>query len=149
MSHELLIPGCNTVWLTRNSGCPAVNAVALGFQPNAGPLYSAVADTPVGRIPGKAKDNTCWYSLNGREECTDQFWWVCSPSKVSSYRGNFPKNPITGGYQHDGTGIYYLVVADTPYGTIPGKIRPGSNQCSYAYGGREETSSQFSYVVLK
>ncbi|XP_074646735.1 uncharacterized protein LOC141902760 [Tubulanus polymorphus] len=148
MANEFLIPGYPMIWLARNTGQPATSAVTLAYQNDAGPLYLAVADTNIGRIPGKAMKGTCWYSINGKEEETAAFWWICASSQLKLYRGDFPRGPLASGYQHDGSGLYYSVVADTSYGTIPGKICASSRLCSYPYGGKEHTTDNFSYVIF-
>eukprot|EP01123_Difflugia_compressa_P015944 TRINITY_DN935_c0_g1_i1.p1 TRINITY_DN935_c0_g1~~TRINITY_DN935_c0_g1_i1.p1 ORF type:complete len:393 (+),score=76.36 TRINITY_DN935_c0_g1_i1:38-1216(+) len=50
------------------------------------------------------------------------------------------------GYQNDGQGTVYCVVANTTHGTVPGKGK-GRN-CYYPYGGREHATSDFSWVVV-
>jgi hypothetical protein len=50
----------------------------------AGVLWCAVALTPYGKIPGKAKGNTCWYSYDGVEKCCSDFLFVgVDPSAAS------------------------------------------------------------------
>jgi len=64
--------------MEQNRGRPPSNAVAAGFQNDgAGTVYAAIAQTPQGNIPGKAKDNTCWYPYGGKEQSTSNFMWVC------------------------------------------------------------------------
>ena len=41
-----------------------------------GNLWCAVANTPHGKIPGKASKGTCWYSYNGGEHLTQDFEYV-------------------------------------------------------------------------
>ena len=41
-----------------------------------GPIYSAIADTEWGAIPGKAIGDTCWFSYDGKEMETSNFSWV-------------------------------------------------------------------------
>ena len=57
--------------LYKNDGYgPPVYDLKVGSQKigaAAGELYAAVAITEQGKIPGKAKDNTCWYSYHGNE----------------------------------------------------------------------------------
>ncbi len=49
----------------------------IGFQNDgAGYHYAVIAETPHGRVPGKAKDYTCWYPYDGREHITHDFCWV-------------------------------------------------------------------------
>ena len=49
----------------------------IGFQNDGGGQHHAViADTPHGRIPGKAKNGTCWYAYGGKEHITKEFLWV-------------------------------------------------------------------------
>jgi len=68
----VVAPGARNV----QGPCPP-GALAVGMQNDgAGVLYAAVAITPQGNIPGKAKDNTCWYAYGGQECSTNNFFWV-------------------------------------------------------------------------
>lgn len=50
---------------------------AQGFQTNNNQaLWCAIADTPHGKIPGKAAGGTCWYPYNGAEHLTNSFTYV-------------------------------------------------------------------------
>ena len=50
----------------------------------AGDLWCAVAFTEHGKIPGKAKDDSCWYSYGGEERQAEEFKWVCKQSGKKS-----------------------------------------------------------------
>ena len=59
------------------SGSPPPFAIMSGYQTDgAGYVYAAVAESQWGKIPGKAKDDTCWYSYWGNEYETKNFSWV-------------------------------------------------------------------------
>ncbi|EFC36690.1 predicted protein [Naegleria gruberi] len=61
----------------KHSGDSPAQSVATGYQNDgAGTLWSAIAHTSHGDIPGKAKGNTCWYPYGGKEETTQNFSYV-------------------------------------------------------------------------
>jgi len=41
-------------------------------------LWCAVANTEWGKIPGKAKEGTCWFPYGGEEKTTTDFQYVLS-----------------------------------------------------------------------
>mmetsp|Transcript_46769 Transcript_46769/g.109487 ORF Transcript_46769/g.109487 Transcript_46769/m.109487 type:complete len:179 (-) Transcript_46769:107-643(-) len=117
------------------SGKAAV-ARPQGYQNDSGEYWCAIAQTPCGRIPGKAKGGTCWYPHGGKEHTTRDFQ-VMRGQNVG-VRGN-PQ-----GHQTDGQGELWCAIARTPWGNIPGKAKNGT--CWYSYGGKEHLTSDFFYV---
>jgi len=100
---------------------------AQGYQNDgAGELWCAVANTPHGRIPGKAKRSTCWYPYGGKEHTTTDFDFICDSMQ---------------GFQNDGAGELWCAVANTPHGRIPGKANHST--CWYPYGGGEHLTENF------
>ena len=137
--------------LQQNQGSPPSDAIMLDYQSDgAGDLYSAVANTEWGKIPGKAKDGTCWYSYGGKEYTTCEFSWVCAPFETYTLYKNDGYGPpvyaLKVGLQTDGAGEFYAAVAITDHGRIPGKAK--DNTCWYSYGGNEIYTSAFFWVVL-
>jgi hypothetical protein len=125
------------------------NTISCGYQNDgAGVLYAAVAHTNWGDIPGKAQNNNCWYSYGGKEHSTNQFSWVTT-NHWSTQRGgkNPPPGALKTGFQNDGAGDLWSVIAHTNWGDIPGKGKNGT--CWFPYGGNENTSNNFSWVVIK
>lgn len=55
-----------------------------------------------------------------------------------------PANAMNIGHQHD-SGEYYLAVANTEWGRIPGKARDGV--CWFSYWGNEHESTDFDYIT--
>jgi len=135
-----------SAWDLVKGGCPQ-NGVRSGFQNDgAGELWSVVAHTEHGDIPGKGKGNECWYPYGGRENSTNNFSWVVAIGWRLE-RGNAPpQNGFPVGFQNDGAGTLWAAVAHTNHGDIPGKAK--GNECWYPYGGREETTNNFSWLVI-
>ena len=50
----------------------------------------------------------------------------------------------TRGFQTDGAGAHWCAVANTEWGTIPGKAK--GDTCWYPYGGQEYYTSDFQFV---
>lgn len=133
-----------------SSPAPPQNALKVGYQTDgAGDLYAALAISEYGTVPGKAKDGTCWYPHGGKEIETSQFYWVTASSDSSANvtfnpnHGSPPSDAMKLGYQYDGAGHLYIGVANTKWGTIPGKAKDGT--CWYPYGGEEYETSDFSW----
>ena len=62
--------------LVKNCSPPPF-AIMSGYQTDgAGYVYAAVAESEYGKIPGKAKGDTCWYSYDHQEHSTKNFSWV-------------------------------------------------------------------------
>ena len=56
---------------------PPPGALGVGQQHDSGVYYMAVANAGSdGTIPGKARDNTCWYPYGGDEHATESFHWI-------------------------------------------------------------------------
>jgi len=124
--------------------------VPQGHQTDGGgDHYLAVALTPEGHIPGKAKGNTCWYPYGGKEHTTNNFSWVVVPNFLflRNNGGTPPANGVPCGYQNDGSGQLWGALAHTTHGDIPGKAK--ANTCWYAYAGEEQTTNNFSYIIQK
>merc|ERR1719312_327727 len=100
----------------------------LGHQYDSGDYYCVLAHTDEGVIPGKAKPGNpeCWYPYGGEERCTDNFEWVSSNGHSVLLRPALegcdpPESALCLGSQDDGE--YYMVVAHTDEGDIPGKSK--------------------------
>ncbi|XP_046362722.1 uncharacterized protein LOC124139592 [Haliotis rufescens] len=74
-------------WLTAPAGSvkkvnncgtgPPPGAISYGQQNDDNREYfAAQADSVWGKIPGKARDNTCWYPYDGKEFTTSDFSWL-------------------------------------------------------------------------
>lgn len=115
--------------------------VPVGFQTDgSGKYWCAVANTQWGTIPAKAKDGNCWYPYGHKERETKSFFLV---KGFLLPKGVIPK-VAAHGIQIDGSGKYWCAVANTQWGTIPGKAKNGN--CWYSYGGKEHTTNDFRYV---
>ncbi len=72
-----MVTSDNPLIKVRNNGSQPDGALRCGFQiDGTGDLYAAIAITEWGEIPGKAKDDTCWYSYGGEEHFTSDFFWI-------------------------------------------------------------------------
>jgi len=133
----------------RTQGHPPPNPAAFGHQKDGAKTTIAVAHTPQGDIPGKAMGNKCWYSYGGKEIETSTFsWLVCQPGGLSLVpnAGGPPPNAVQEGRQNDQPGVpFYCAVANSEWGTIPGKAT--GNKCWFPYGGKEHVTNSFSWVV--
>jgi len=126
---------------------PPPGALQTGFQNESGKLWSAVAHHPCfGDIPGKAKDNSCWFPYGGQEYCIDDFSWVVIPWDL--VKGTEPpKNGVKAGNQKDESGDLWCAVAHTIWGDIPGKAK--DNNCWFPYDEKEHLTQNFSWVVAE
>lgn len=128
--------------------CPA-NALKLGHQHDSGEYVLAVAKTDWGKIPAKANLNgNCWYGYYGNEHGAGEFEYVTFPCSITT-TPNTGDGPPPGarplGFQTDGRGDQYAVIANTEWGKIPGKAC--DNTCWYPYGGAEHETTDFEYVT--
>lgn len=131
-----------------SSSFPPPQTIQKGNQTDGyGVLWSAVANTPHGTIPGKAKDGTCWYPYGGKEHLTKDFSWItCGrPVEMIWNGGPVPPQAIQCGVQTDGCGNLYAAVAETKWGRIPGKAKDGT--CWYSYGGKEHHTKDFHWLA--
>jgi len=122
-----------------------MDAIPAGTQND---YWVAVAHTEHGNIPGKAKINSCWYSYDGKEETTDHFYWVVAHEwklKKREKGGEPPSNAINSGNQNDGVGEFWVAIAHTEHGDIPGKAK--DDTCWYTYKGKEEKTHHFSWII--
>ena len=129
---------------------PPCNAFQVGNQTDgAGPLWTILATTPHGLIPGKGRKGRGVYCYGGKEHVTNDFHFfrVRQGSRVELKRGGGapPRGAVTG-YQDDSSGMYYAVVCNTNHGRIPGKSN--GRQAWYPYGGKEHSTHDFSYVTV-
>jgi len=136
--------GFSLVHCRQSRGAPP-NSPAGYQNDGAGQVFCAVAHTPQGNIPGKAKDGNCWYPYGGTEKSTSDFSWVVAPG-ARQVQGPRPPGALAVGHQNDGAGTLYAAIAITPQGNIPGKAKDGN--CWYAYGGREQATSNFFWVTM-
>jgi len=121
--------------------------VPQGFQNDgAGPVYLAVAHTQWGDIPGKALPGTCWFPYGGTEHATNNFSFVEVQNSVFIKSPHAPPaTAVIAGFQNDGAGPLYAVIAHTQWGNIPGKGKPGT--AWFAYGGKEHSTADFSWIA--
>jgi len=122
--------------------------VPTGHQSDgAGKLYLALAHTPHGDIPAKAKGNQAWYPYGGQEHTCNNFSWISVPgySLVPNTNSGAPWNAISG-RQNDGAQVW-AAIANTSHGQIPAKA--SGSTAWYPYGGKEHTTSSFSWIVHK
>jgi len=119
--------------------------VPYGQQHDSGKLYLAIAHTQWGDIPGKAKENTCWFPYDGKEHVTENFSYVGLKNHRLLKSPRIPDHALKCGHQNDGAGELYGVIAHTQWGDIPGKAKPG--MAWYCYDGKEHTTSDFSWIV--
>jgi hypothetical protein len=133
--------------MVRNAGGPPPRAIACGHQPNFGPLFGAIAHTPHGNIPGKAAGNECWYPYGGAEHTTHDFDWIVSPPFMLLRHQQFPQPGAATPQGHQPNfGPLWVAIAHAPEGNVPGKA--SGNTCWYPFGGRENTTSDFSWVEV-
>lgn len=137
--------------LVRSAGRPPNRAIQLGTQTDgAGKLWSAVAHTQWGDIPGKAVGGTCWFSFEGKEHSTGVVSWIlprraARVGLVMNTGSGPPYNALQVGHQTDGAGQLWAAVAiSDKWGTIPGKAK--ENTCWYPYNGAEQETSKFYWV---
>jgi len=132
-------------YLQRTPGNPGPFALAQGRQNDgAGTLWSVIAHTPNGDIPGKAIGANAWYPFGGKEHTTGDFSYIVGGHALVQNQGGPPPNAAALGRQND-CGTVWPVIANTPHGTIPGKAI--GNNAWYPYGGAEHTTSDFSWIV--
>jgi len=128
------------------SSNPPQGSLQTGFQNDrAGALWSAVAHTNWGDIPGKAKGGECWFSYGGKEHATNNFSYVVGRNFRLQKSNVPPPGSLQTGFQNDGAGALWSAVAHSNWGDIPGKAKGG--ECWFPYGGQEHSSNNFSYVV--
>ena len=124
------------------------NAVELGYQKDGVgktySLYSAVALSRWGAIPGKAMGNTCWFSYEGEEYHTENFVWLTSMRQLQmkENKGSRPKLAVL--CARNGT-AWYAAIAKTSWGNIPGKAKDST--CIYSYNGKEYSTDEFCWLV--
>lgn len=126
------------------------NAVKLGYQKDgvgktlSYSLYSAVALSRWGAIPGKAMGNTCWFSYEGKEYHTENFVWLTSMRQLQmkENKGSPPKLAVL--CARNGT-AWYAAIAKTSWGNIPGKAKDST--CFYSYNGKEYSTNEFCWLV--
>lgn len=148
LTPRLLSITHNPVAFVESPEQPPDHAIKLGYQNDGvGEIYSAVAKTRWGTIPGKAKGKTCWFPYGGKEYTTENFVWLTSmrPVKMKRNEGHPPKVAIQCAFQEDGAGYLYAAIAETKWGEIPGKAKDST--CWYPYGGREYYTSDFYWLV--
>lgn len=102
-------------------------------------VWCAIAVTEHGRIPGKAKDGTCWYGYGGEEHTTENFKIIKSGTICKEPEGQ----PL--GEQSDGSGFYWNAICRHEDLKIPGKADADGNAW-YSYGGEEIECSDFRYI---
>lgn len=126
------------------------NAVRLGNQFDSGEYYLAMTFSKIGLLPGKAKVGEAWYSYDGAEYHTKNFFWITIPPGYEVGLVKSPKPPtgaLKTGYEDDKLDLY-AAVAHTGHGDIPGKALERGD-AYYPYGGREGNATSFSWVVLR
>lgn len=137
----------NPVAFVRSPGQPPDNTIKPVYQ-NGEELYSAVAITNWGLIPGKAKGDTCWFPYGGKEHDTKNFVWLTSmrPVKRKKNEGSLPRLAIECGFQEKEAEYLYAAIALTDRGEIPGNAKKDLT-CWYSYGGEEHNAPDFDWLV--
>jgi len=127
---------------------PPVNAIPCGHQKDgAGTIYPAIANTQWGTIPAKAKGNSAWYSYDGKEFSTHDFFWVVQKwSTVECKSHHDPPAGAVAAQQNDSTGTVYAAIAHTQWGEIPAKAK--GNTAWFPYGEKEYTTNNFSWLKV-
>lgn len=131
------------------------HAFRLGHQFDSGDYYCVLAKSEFGVIPGKGKpgNDSCWFPYGGEEHSCDDFEWISSNGQgvmLRPSRGegeDIPDGALALGFQEDDGENYYVVVAHTEEGDIPGKGKDG--KCWYSFGGEERRAEDFSYVISR
>jgi len=129
--------------LVKSSNIPAAGLKTGHQTDGGGDLYTAVAHTNHGDIPGKANSSTCWYPYGGAETSTNNFSFVISTYDLVK-SGSQPSRAVACGHQND-AGTLCAAVAHTDHGEIPGKAK--GDTCWYPYGDKETDTKNFSWVV--
>lgn len=66
----------------------SVRGSPQGFQNDgSGELWCAIAETGFGKIPGKAKNGTCWFPYGGKEHVTTNFKYVGFDEIIEKQQG--------------------------------------------------------------
>ena len=139
----------NPVAFVRSPGQPPDYTIKPGYQNDeVGEIYSAVAITNWGLIPGKAKGYTCWFPYGGKEHYTKNFVWLTSmrPVKRKKNEGSLPRLAIECGFQEKEAEYLYAAIAQTEWGEIPGKAKIDLT-CWYSYDGGEHNAPEFYWLV--
>jgi len=140
---------CCPQWATIKITNPPDNSLKTGNLKDGTQFWTAVANTPYGPIPGKAKDNNCWYPYGGNEVNTNDFSYVVSVDYELVKSANTPTTAIAAGNQtgEDGLGKLWIAVAHTDFGDIPGKAM--GSTCWWSFNGGEYTTQEFSWVCAR
>eukprot|EP01126_Amoeba_proteus_P054531 TRINITY_DN6715_c0_g1_i3.p1 TRINITY_DN6715_c0_g1~~TRINITY_DN6715_c0_g1_i3.p1 ORF type:complete len:808 (-),score=160.56 TRINITY_DN6715_c0_g1_i3:68-2419(-) len=112
-----------------------------------GQYWVAIAHSPHGDIPAKAKGADCWYPYGGGEHTCSSFSWVNVPGHAfvkNTGTGVRPSNAIYG-KQKDGHNVCVAIAHTEGWGDVPGKA--DDNTCWYPYDGSEHTTSNFSWIT--
>ena len=138
----------STLVKVKNTDTMPAGALRLGYQIDGqGLLYVAVAKTEHGEVPGKAKNGTCWYPFGGKEHRTTEFSWViraCSHA-LEEIPTDVPMvDVMTAGFQNDKDGYLCIALANTTWGSIPG--RATEKTCWFAHGGNEKNTTDFKWL---
>ena len=114
-----------------------------------GYVEPCIAHTQWGDIPSKCKGGTCWIPYGGKEQIGNNFELIlgtdAAPIMLVPNAGGVAPPGTVAGVQYDGAGQLFAAVADTQWGAIPGKAQ--GNTCWFPYGGKEQTTSKFSWIV--
>lgn len=140
-----------------SEGCEGCldHAFRLGHQFDSGDYYCVLAKTEFGVIPGKGKhgESQCWFPYGGEEHSCEDFEWISSNGHgvmLRPTRGEeeeVPEGALLLGHQEDDGEAYYVTVAHTEEGDVPGKGKDG--KCWYSFGGEERRAEEFSYVISR
>merc|ERR1712029_1176743 len=134
---------------------PPETAIAHGTQMGANEgkkLYSVIAHTEFGDIPGKVHEgeDICWFPYKGKEIQEQNFSWVVSdkPTRLVMAAGNsdIPSNALKLGFQKDLEMPAYCIIANTENGLIPGKAFDA--QCAWVPLHGETATADFFWIVV-
>lgn len=113
-------------------------------------LWSVMANTPHGKIPGFATKDEAYYSFEGQDYTCRDFSWVVSENNTylvhSNYNANPPSNALMIAYQQHAFPYYFILGYNKNHGMIPGFYN--GTKAVYAYGGKEFTAKEFYWIVV-
>jgi len=141
---------CGLKITCKDDGCEN-ECFCLGHQYDSGDYFCILANTEFGVIPGKAQrgGGECWFPYGGEEHQCEDFEWLASDGHSVLLRpsdgGPPPETALALGSQEDGT--YYVAVAHTDEGDVPGKAKEG--EAWYPFGGEERSTDNFSWVIAR
>lgn len=107
-------------------------------------MWCAVADTPNGKICGKADEENIWYPFEGEKHQTKNFKYVLGQPEEEAKDALYPQ----GFHTDESQGDQWCAVANTPYGLIPAvcNINVQEDRSWYIHNGQEIECKDFTLV---